>query len=101
MERYAPRGLYVGESDAMTGDSPSKDHPLVEVAWYDAIEVNDWQDMGSFPNKPMLSWSVGYLVAEDEFAITLVSLVNKHHWSLGITIPMGMVDEIRYLRVKK
>ena len=56
----------------MTGESPSKDHPLVEVAWYDAIEVNEWEDIGSFPNKPMLSWSVGYLVAEDDFAITLV-----------------------------
>jgi len=101
LERYAPRCFFVGKPNAMTGESPSKDYPFVEVAWYDAIEVNDWVDVGNYPNKPMLSWSVGYLVAEDEFAITLVSLVNKNHWSLGITIPKGMVDEIRYLKVKK
>ena len=85
----------------MTGESPSKDHPLVEVAWYDAVDVIDWQDIGNYPNKPVLSWSVGCLVAEDEFALTLVALVNTYSWSLGITIPKGMVDEIRYLRPKK
>jgi hypothetical protein len=85
----------------MTEQSPSDTYPLVEVSWYDAIEVNQWEDMDNFPNKPMLSWSVGYLVAEDSSAITLVSLVNKHHWSLGITIPLGMVEKIQYLKVKK
>jgi hypothetical protein len=74
----------------MTGDTPSKDHPLVEVAWYDAIEVNDWQDMGSFPNKPMLSWSVGYLVAEDEFAKYLkkqkIKVLKKEYVSSVITL---------------
>lgn len=81
--------------------TPSHDHPLVEVAWWDAIDVLEWQDPSTFTNKPILSWSVGYLVADDDVAITVVGLINDNHWTHGITIPRGMVDEIRYLKLKR
>jgi len=77
---------------------PGKDHPIVEVAWWDAIEVLDWKDNDvTHPNRPAPSWSVGYLLIEDDAAITLASLHNECHWSLGITIPRGMIHEIRFL----
>lgn len=80
---------------------PSHEYPLVEVVWLDAVDFTEWKDFDYVPNKPCRSWSVGYLVAEDESAITLVGLANEHSWSLGITIPRGMVVEIRPLAAKK
>lgn len=80
---------------------PAHEHPLVEVVWMDAVDFTDWKEFDHIPNKPCRSWSVGYLVAEDETAITLVGLMNEHSWSLGITIPRGMIQEIRPLAVKR
>lgn len=73
------------------------DFPIVEVEWEDAVETSEWSEVDSLRNRPMPTRSVGYLVKKSKRAITLVSLLNDHHSSLGVTIPTGMVRRIHLL----
>jgi hypothetical protein len=72
---------------------------IVEIVWDDAVSVggSDWEDENSVSLKAAPSVSIGYLVAESDEAITVVALANDTHYAHGITIPQGMVVEIRDL----
>lgn len=73
---------------------------LVEVTWVDAVSVSgdEWADPEEADDqRPAKSLSVGYLWAENDSYVTLVAIVNDTHIGYGITIPRGMVTEIRDL----
>lgn len=79
---------------------PSKNIRLVEVTWIDAVSVSgdEWAEPEEAEEQtPAKSLSVGYLWVENEHFITLVALVNDVHVGYGITIPRGMVTDIRDL----
>lgn len=73
---------------------------LVEVTWIDAVSVSgdEWAEPEEAEEQtPAKTLSVGYLWVDNENYITLVSLVNEIHLGYGITIPRGMITEIRDL----
>lgn len=81
-------------------NKPSKKVRLVEVTWIDAVSVSgdEWAEPEEAEEqRPAKSLSVGYLWVENDEFITVVSLVNDVHVGYGITIPRGMVTEIRDL----
>lgn len=73
--------------------------PVVEVVWFDAVSVGavDWEDEHSVDILPALSFVVGYVIADTDEALTVVSLVNEDSYAHGICIPKGMVYEVREL----
>lgn len=74
--------------------------PLVEVLWYDAMGVtgDDWAEPQEiYDAVPAPSLTVGYLWVDHPSYVTVIALVNESHVSYGITIPRGMVKEIRHL----
>ena len=83
-------------SDRLKGSGKTK---IVEIVWDDAVSVGglDWEDEHSVDINAAPSVSLGYLVAQTKEAVTVVSLINESHYAHGITIPMGMVVEIREL----
>lgn len=71
---------------------------IVEVLWRDAVSVSgdEWASPEeASTQRPAKTVSVGYLWAETDDYVTLVSLVNDSHIGYGITIPRGMIVEIR------
>lgn len=73
---------------------------IVEVLWRDAVSVSgdDWAEPEEADaQRPAKTLSVGYLWADEDDYVTLVSLVNDAHIGYGITIPRGMIVEIRDL----
>lgn len=73
---------------------------VVEVIWRDAVSVSgdDWADPEEAEDQvPAKTVSVGYLWKETEDFVTVVSLVNEVHLGYGITIPKGMIVEVRDL----
>ena len=78
-----------------------KAYPIVEVWWDDAVQLTadgEWLDLAKIGNKPARSRTVGYLIHETDKAVTVVGLYNDQgHAGLGITIPAGMVTEVRRL----
>lgn len=86
--------------DAVFGKKNPKNPPLVEVLWLDAEDISgDWFDNdGIEKSGPAPSLSVGYLLSKDDKAVKVAALINHTHAAHGITIPMGMVKKINYLR---
>ena len=81
-------------------NKPSKKVRLVEVTWIDAISISGdhWAEPEDAEEQtPAKSLSVGYLWVETDSYITIVALVNEDHLGYGITIPRGMVVDIRDL----
>ena len=79
---------------------PNKKIRLVEVLWRDAVSVSgdEWAEPEEADEqRPAKTVSVGYLWSDEEDYVTLVSLVNDVHIGYGITIPRGMIVEIRDL----
>ena len=71
---------------------------IVEVVWRDASDIGgDWVTADDAVIEPAVSLSVGYLIASNKDSVTLAALVNETHFAHGITIPRGMVSEIRDL----
>ena len=71
---------------------------IVEVVWRDASDIGgDWVCPEDAVLEPAISLSVGYLIASNKDSVTLAALVNETHFAHGITIPRGMVAEIREL----
>jgi len=78
-------------------DPMNSGYDLVEVEWLDAVEIHDWREPGTVPNTPVRTFSVGYLVSETKEALSIISLINENHMSMGVVIPMGMVENVQYL----
>ncbi len=71
---------------------------IVEVIWRDASDIGgDWVAPEDAVLEPAVSLSLGYLIASNKDSVTLAALVNDTHFAHGITIPRGMVSEIRDL----
>lgn len=78
----------------------AKNIRIVEITWRDAVSVSgdEWADPEEADEQvPAKTVSVGYLWRETDDFITIVSLVNEFHLGYGITIPRGMIVEVRDL----
>ena len=78
----------------------TKNVRIVEVTWRDAVSVSgdEWAEPEEAHNQvPAKTVSVGYLWRETEDFVTIVALVNECHLGFGITIPRGMIVEVRDL----
>ena len=79
---------------------PHKKVRIVEVLWRDAVSVSgdEWAEPEEADDqRPAKTVSVGYLWSEEDDYVTLVSLLNDTHIGYGITIPRGMIVDIRDL----
>jgi hypothetical protein len=79
-----------------------KDQPdrgLVEVLWFDAGDISGepWFDPSDVTNRLYRTVTVGYIVCEDEKAVSLVATCNEHHYAHGIVIPTAWIEQIRHL----
>lgn len=73
---------------------------IVEVLWLDAVSASgeDWAESKDVAkSEPAKSLMVGYLWVDEPSHITVIPLVNESHVGHGITIPRGMIKEIRNL----
>lgn len=88
--------------EVMGNEKPGRTHTprIVEIEWVDALAIggDDWTDDEEVTAKGMPSKTVGYVIHESEEAISVVSLVNLHHYGHGITIPKGCVTKVRTLK---
>lgn len=74
-------------------------YPVVRVRWTDAQDhSSEWTALEDVSNSLMETESVGFLVADDFKAITLVCTINENHCSGGIVIPRGCIVEMEQLR---
>jgi hypothetical protein len=74
-------------------------HKVLEIIWDDATDISgeDWVEPSDVESVPARTLSIGYLLTESAHAYTLAALVNASHYAHGITIPKGMVVEVREL----
>lgn len=70
---------------------------VVEIEWIDAVAVggDDWTDESDLDIYGMPSLSIGYVINENDEAITIVALANLSHYGHGITIPKGCIVAVR------
>lgn len=74
------------------------DYRPVMIEWDDAMSEDDWQAHRKVRNKPMRSVTVGMLVREDDVAVTVAGIVNRHHVGCCTTIPRAMIARLTDLR---
>ena len=77
----------------------TEQHPaiqLVEIIWIDALAIggDNWTDEQHITPEAAPSLAVGYIIQETEHTISIVALVNQHHYTHGITIPKGCITSI-------
>jgi hypothetical protein len=98
-----PRSVHPRTQSVMKYRWKNKSNPsirIVEVLWLDAISIagTEWASGDEAAKQmPAPSVSVGYLWADTPEHVTVVALVNENHIGHGITIPRGMIVEIRDL----
>lgn len=98
--RTEPSGAKVRPKRLVTAAWADKpDRHLVEVLWYDAGDISGepWFSPSDVSNRLYKTVTVGYVVAQDEQAISLVATCNEHHFAHGIVIPMAWVEQVREL----
>lgn len=75
-------------------------HEIVEVVWVDAIAnaITEWMDLEDLEEvQPCETLSVGYLLKDHPEWITIVALLNEGSAGHAITIPRGMILDVRVL----
>ena len=72
---------------------------LILIIWNDAnSRTHEWDDLSIFDTELSLCKSVGWVTAEDEKAITIVSSIqDDEHGGGDITIPRGCIISITEL----
>lgn len=64
--------------------------PIVEIVWKDAVAfAADWAEEAI--SELRITTTVGYLVSENDEALSLVALINSEHVGHGIVIPKSCV----------
>jgi len=76
---------------------------LVRVIWVDAVsDESGWKHLDTVRGqKPPVVKSVGWVVARNKGHITLAASIIGDHCDGDVTIPIGMVQSITDLVVKK
>jgi hypothetical protein len=74
---------------ALAGDAYA-----VIVYWDDASDISSWSLLEDLASNLAPTVSIGFLAAEADDAITLVSLVNENHLSTGTVIPKALITKV-------
>lgn len=69
--------------------------PIVEIFWEDAAGKADWA--AEVDNDLVSVVALGYLIHDEDEAVTIVALIAEGGMGHGITIPRSWIQEIRYL----
>lgn len=75
---------------------------LLHVEWLDAASTDGcWMDINDVPTRSLRTWTIGFVVNEDDDTITLAQSRNiNDSIQATITIPKGMIVKRRILRMK-
>ena len=77
----------------------TKQYPIVEVEWEDAIACGTKFFIVDLIKEPVpLTKSCGYLIYEDDIKIILASMMYEDILEQHQTIPKGMIKKITKLR---
>lgn len=72
-----------------------KKRRIVLVEWEDSTSVHRWQARSEVDNKPAFCRTVGWLVAKDKKAMTVVGTYSAgSHFTGDLCIPMGAVRKV-------
>lgn len=70
---------------------------LVIVEWEDAWTTDNWVEEVS--RGPVIVWTVGYVVVEDEEGITLAQAITEGGFGNLWRVPNGMIRRVNALTV--
>lgn len=88
-------------------DTFEKKHPMVRVEWEDSANVSRWHGLAEFQKEvPLLCVSVGYVIRDDEVALSVASSYDGQPNDAGnvndaTIIPRSAVRKVERLRVSK
>ena len=75
--------------------------PVVEVTWLDAGTSHGWEDEAELEAKPFEVMTVGFLIRDLPDCVMIASTAcPEKTCNSRITIPRGMVKDMRYLHGK-
>ena len=79
-----------------------KSGTLVQLDWVDSESAHGWQSIKEVTKDPQLVHSVGYVIADNDKAITLAADVGEEFGpedtvNRTIVIPKGMVQKVKRL----
>ena len=94
--KHGPGNKYKGYDQNPEWDK----YVIAEVLWIDAVAnaITEWMDIEDLQNvQPCETLSVGYLITDHPEWVTLIGLMNDSTGGHAITIPRGMILNVRAL----
>ena len=73
---------------------------LWQIDWEDASTSHGWEDNNEVKPDREIVTTVGFLIKRSKASITIASTISEGTCNSRITIPMGMVRDLREIKVK-
>jgi hypothetical protein len=81
-------------------DLDTKEFPeIAYIEWWDALSDSGWEPLGETDIHPVLS--IGFVVAEDNSAITLAAAYSIDQSNSRLHIPKGWITKMKRVRLNK
>ena len=80
------------------------DYKLVEICWLDAETSHGWEEVATTDLDPIPAVTVGFLLAQNEYYLSVASTYSEGSCNSRIKIPVSMVQtmtELKPTRTKK
>lgn len=80
------------------------DYKLVEICWLDAETSHGWEEVATTDLDPIPAVTVGFLLAQNEYYLSVASTYSEGSCNSRIKIPVSMVQtmvELKTSRTKK
>lgn len=71
---------------------------LVMIDWVDSCSSHQWLGLKEYDNKPVEIRSVGWLIADEFHAKTIVGSLSKTRCCSDMTIPSGCIKRMVHIR---
>ena len=77
------------------------DYKLVEIEWLDAETSHGWEEVESTDLDPIRAVTVGFLLAQNEYYISVASTYSVGSCNSRIKIPVSMVQTMTEIKPTK
>lgn len=80
------------------------EYKLVEICWLDAETSHGWEEIEATDLDPIPAVTVGFLLAQNEYYLSVASTYSEGSCNSRIKIPVSMVQtmtELKTVRTKK
>lgn len=73
-------------------------YPIVLIEWEDADTDHGWEELEDSDFSPTLASTVGFLIKEDDAAVSIASTYSGSSTNNRMRIPKGMIKTMKVIK---